>query len=961
MTLASPLWLLPLLAVPALVVLTVRAYRGESRRLSAPRALGPPARGDRRPARLTPPRRVAFLLLRSAALLLLALACAGAAFGRLTDALSVVFVVDESRSITPDARARAAVAIETIRGKLRRGDAVGLVRFGADAVATDLTPGAPLPEDDPAVDTGATDIATALQLGLARVGASAASRIVLLTDGNENRGDALRAASVARSMGVPVFPVPLGAVTTGGVNDVEVAVDGIRVPARVRRGEAHEVTVLVRSRGAARARVTLLRDGEPTGTRDVTLTPGENAVELTGVFPARGLHAWDAVVEAAGDGIAQNNRSRVLVEVTGEPQILYVSRPGRGSDALLAALAAQGIRTERRDVAGLPGTLAGYLPYDAIVLDNVSGYGISSARMDLIARYVGDMGGGLAMLGGDNSFGAGGYYKTPIERILPVDMDVKTPVNLPRLSLVILVDKSGSMGGPVAGGQTKLDVAKSAALAAIETLNPFDRVGLLAFDADWEWSVSLTNAGNTDAIASDLATLAPGGGTVLFPALQEAERALVSSTSPLKHVIILTDGLTNPGDFETLAKRMRKEKITVSTVAAGEDSDSALLRDIAAWGNGRSYVTNDPRDVPKIFVAETSLATRGFLVEKSFLPRLVSAGESIRGIDLSAMPALKGYVLTYMKPGAEMVLAASDDAPLLATWRYGLGRTAAFTSDMRGHWGGAWLSWSQFPRFAAQLVRWIERPGDTSVLHPTLALGGGAGRLDVDAWDALGSFVDGLSIRAIVIGPDGKRSELPVPQVAPGRYAASFEAAATGDYIVTLDARAGRGQLPPVTIGGSIPYSEEYEPLGVNTALLQGIAAATGGRVVEDVSDAASLSALLRRVPMAARADGDAWRLLLLGALLLFFADIAVRLLTVPEGLSRRVSERLRALRRTRGLTASELDELVDRGRRAETEKVRARVTTYAPGGIDPEVAAYLYIARMHSRKAAEADEKKGR
>ena len=106
--------------------------------------------------------------------------------------------------------------------------------------------------------------------------------------------------------------------------------------------------------------------------------------------------------------------------------------------------------------------------------------------------------------------------------------------------------------------------------------------------------------------------------------------------------------------------------------------------------------------------------------------------------------------------------------PLLAAWRYGLGRTAAFTSDFSGRWSASWLAWDQFPRFAAQLVRWIERPTDSNVLHPRIDAGSGSARVTVDAYDSLGAFVNGLEIGGILISPGGARAEIRVPQSGTG-------------------------------------------------------------------------------------------------------------------------------------------------------------------------------------------------
>jgi Ca-activated chloride channel homolog len=968
MSVLSPAWLALILVVPPLVILTVRAFRRQE------------------PA-LSPARRRGFLALRSAAIVLLALALAGLGVARLSDRLSMVFLLDQSYSVNDAQRSAALDFIEKIRGRLSRGDSASLVRFGANADLELLAPGVPPQQqagDD--VDASATDIAGAIQFGLAQVGEGGAesagyrgagsadsadyrgARIVLLSDGNENRGSAEQAATVARSLGAKIFPVPLSALLQADASQrsSEVSVEDIRAPERVRQGEAHEVTVMVKSRTETRARVSLFRDGQPVATRDGILAAGQNAVQFSGVFPEQGLHAWDALVEAPRDAVPENNHYRRFVQVTGTPQVLVVTGKGRQSQPLLAALSAQGISTVSADVAALPGTLAGFLPYDAIILDNAPGYGISNEKMETIARYVRDAGGGLLMVGGENSFGAGGYFKTPIERVLPVDMDVKSQVQLPHLSLVIVVDKSGSMGSAVPTGETKLDVVKSAALSAIEILNPFDRVGILAFDADWQWTVPLTNAGETQKIAQDLSTLSAGGGTIMYPALEEAYRVISASPSPLRHVIVLTDGLTNPGAFEELVRKMARAKITVSTVAVGEDADKTLLKNIATWGGGRTYATDDPRDVPQIFVTETTLVTRSLLVEKSFFPSVVDPGETLRGISLQSMPALGGFVLTYLKPGAQAELSALYDAPLLATWRYGLGRTAAFTSDFRAHWATAWLSWGQFPRVAAQLVRWIERPSGGDVLHPRIDIDKGRASISVDAYDDVGAFANGLTISGIVLGPQGDRSEISLPQTGPGLYAGIFEAGRVGDYTVTLSARRGTESLAPVTLGASVPYSDEFRMLGVDSPLMARVASASGGRIISSADDEAGLSELLRREPGRSATSNGAWRYLLLVALLLFFLDIVVRRLAVPEGLRARIAARRQAwksARRKPGLSYEEISGMVTKAHEEERSKLKKKIAGMAQGGrLDSELAAYLYIARLRSRKAQESEEggKKG-
>jgi Ca-activated chloride channel family protein len=937
MSFQSPLWLLALLPAGPLVFLTLRALRRSSETLSAGRT-------------------AAFLALRCAAVLSVVLGLAGLTTNLLSDRLFVVFLLDQSRSVPAAEREKALRMVESMRAGLRAGDSTALVRFGLDAQTDQIVPGIPVAEEGAEVDPDATDIGAAIQDGLAQAG-NGPSRLVLFTDGNENRGSAEAAAGVARAMGARIFPVALGPALRG----TEVAVDEVRAPENVRQGEAHEVTVMVRSRTPVTARITLFRDTVPVATRVRQLSAGENAVEFTGVFPERGLHAWDAVVESPGDVLSQNNHNRRLVEVSGPPQVLYVSRPGRSSPSFLSALEAQGIAAVTARPAALPGTLAGYLPYDALILDNVPGYSISTEKMEVIAQYVRDAGGGLLMAGGDSSFGNGGYYKTPIERVLPVDMDAKSEVQVPGLSLVIVMDKSGSMGVRVATGETKLDVVKSAALSAIESLNPFDRAGVIAFDADWLWAVPLSNAGDIPRITSDLATLTADGGTVLYPALEEADRALAASSSPLRHVILLTDGLTDAADFKGLVDRMVRHHITVSTVAVGEDADVDLLANIAKWGGGRAYATSDPSDVPRIFLTDTKLVTRGLVVEKSFFPRETSKAEMIRGLSLADVPPLSGFVLTYMKPGAEQVFSAMYDAPLLAAWRYGLGKTAAFTSDFGGRWSRAWLAWSQFPRFAGQLVRWIERPSDSRLLHPRILVDRGRASVKVDAYDSLGRFVNGLEMNGILIRPGGVRSEIAIPQTAPGLYEAFFPAEDVGDYTLTVTARSADTELAPLTVGTSVAFPDEYLLWGTNMPLLQTVASETGGHVISGPDDQAGRDALLRREPGRTAAGSDAWRFFLLAAAVLFLADIAVRRLAALRELLGRVSGWLRSLRGKPVLSSEELAGLVAAQKDRERARMKGRISGIPrEGTLDSALAPYLYIARLRSSRASREESKKG-
>jgi Ca-activated chloride channel family protein len=955
----SPWYLLLLMAIPPLVWLSIKYLK----RASGPRSS---ATGEPDPE-LSPLRRRLFIVMRVAALSMLVLALAGPAVSRVANGLSVAFLLDESESVTDASRERAVSMIESIRSRLSKDDRAVLVRFGGNEEVEELVPGKPVSlEVGDAVDRGSTDIAGAVQFTLAQLPEQGTRKIVLFTDGNENRGKSAEAAALARSFGVSLFTVPLAP----SPSQSEVSVESIVAPDRVRSGEPHEVTLLIKSRIRTAARVSLLRDGEPIGVKEGFLEAGENSIAIKSVLAEPGVHSYEALVEASDDQFLENNHFKRFIEVTGAPAVLYVSKRGERSSALLAALTAQGISVVPRDAAELPGALEGFVPYDGIILDNVPGFSLSYEKMQMIEEYVRDVGGGLLMIGGDTSFGAGGYYKTPIERLLPVDMDVKSQVQMPRLSLVILADKSGSMSALVPTGESKLDVVKSAAYEAIQLLNPFDKVGLLAFDADWEWTVPITEARNKDEVAKQLAMLSPGGGTIMFQALREAHRAIAETASAMKHVIIISDGLSEPGEFQSEVQAMAREKITVSTVAVGEDSDRELLSKIAQWGGGRFYATNDPTAVPRIFVTETMLVSRGLLVEKRFLPHVSSMTEILRGIPLGGIPPLDGFVFTYLKNGAEESLGALYDAPLLASWRYGLGKAAAFTSDLKGKWGRAWVGWDAYSRFSAQLVRWIQRPVSFDVMHPVIRLSAGTGRISVDAYDELSAFVNGMDMRAVILGPGEERQEVRLPQKAPGLYEGSFTAEKMGDYSVTL-AAVNRQDLSPRTIGVSLSYPDEYRDIGVNTELLSSLAASAGGKLLpltKDVGASASRSAasaqsaapqaaapgyqeLFRRDSRRVVESSPLWPLLVLLALLAFFIDIAARKLVLPEGMRARLAALFTRRSPREDYSYQDLTRMISSAKEVEKKKLRERISyVTGQGKVDPDLAAYLYIARLKGK-----------
>lgn len=892
-----------------------------------------------------------FLSLRFLTLLLIILSLAGLSYSRYLEQVNLIFLLDVSDSVGLKNRQMALAVIEEILKEKKTGDRAGLVVFGAEA-SVDTAPGSNITAFDITSEVGseATDIGGAIQLALAAFPERGINRILLLSDGNENLGNALDMAANAGALGVEINVLPL----IPESSKKEVYLKKISAPESIKTGQNHEISVIIGSSHETEARLTFLQDGSYAGEDEVRLETGENELIYLNTFTESGLHKYSVLVQAAGDRVLENNRGDIFIQVEGKPILLYISPEKSISEELVQALTTQGFHLEVGTKEKLPDSYSGLVKYDGIIFDNVPGFDLSFARMELIERYIRDMGGGFLMIGGENSFGAGGYYKTPLERSLPVDMDATSSLNTPSLVLVMVVDKSGSMEGNTREGETKLDLVKGAVFAAVELLNPFDQVGMLAFDSDFEWTVPLIEAGERERIAGELRTLSPGGGTELFNALGEAYRKIIAIPSATRHIIVLSDGLTSEADFDSLVHSIAAEEITLSTVAVGEDADIKLLRSMAELGGGRCYFTDSAENIPRIFTTETMLVSRGLVIEEDFLPVLKSRSEIISGIDLLTLPVLSGFVRTYLKPRANEIFSAIGGNPLLAVWRYGLGHSAAFTSDLRGKWGLQWLDWPHYSRFTAQLVRWLERGEAPGRIYTDIILAGGQALLQVDALDEELKFLNFLELEARVVKPGGEIEDIRLRQRGPGRYESYFRITGAGDYFITIfDGGAGE-EISTKTLGLALSYSPEYIDFKMNMSLLTSISEQSGGRVYESKQGFFKLFEVKKK---EGRYFDSIWLLLLFGALALFMLDLVLRKLTPMPGFRRFIRERLpgKAVgseKKPKRIGLKEMEEIMAEKRQEEMERMKSKMATrFTEGSFDSDFAARLYLARLKKRK----------
>ena len=550
------------------------------------------------------------LLFRAVTLATLALALSNPRIFTPGNALDVVLAVDQSLSVGPLAREKAMEILDQT-GELRSPETrTGLLSFAKRPVWEFAPRSEPLLSDSALHEgRGETDIQAALQSAVGQTKEGSQARVLLISDGNENRGEVLRLMPLLRSQGVQVWTHPL-ALSTG---NNEVYVSDLILPTQVESGQAFEITARVESLSESRARLRLLRNGLMLNEREARLAPGSNQFGFKQALIEAGVYKYEFLVESPGDGHPENNVLNGVVEVKGPPKVLYLHAGEEPRPLFSRALDTQGysVFDSRAEDASL--SLAELSGFDFVVLDNVPAYKLSQGKMETIERYVRDLGGGLIVVGGPHSYGAGGYFRTPLERVLPLEMRPPGRVDLPQIALLFVLDKSGSMGSGQEGS-TKLDLAKTATLAAADLLNPADQIGVLAFDADWEWLLNFRQVGKGEWISDSLSSLRSDGGTDLYKAMVEAHRAFAEKKAAVKHALILSDGLTDKMDFAALVKRMTRDGITVSTVSVGKDSDMGLMREIAKLGKGRAYVTFDPASVPHIFTTEALLISRDLIV-----------------------------------------------------------------------------------------------------------------------------------------------------------------------------------------------------------------------------------------------------------------------------------------------------------------------------------------------------------
>ena len=826
-------------------------------------------RGSLRP--MSPLRRRALLGIRCGLVVIALLALAGPAWEEVTDRQAVIFILDHSQSQGPSGMKAAYQRTARLAARLPSSARVGFLSAGKSTKVRQLPlRGAELPQPDESLldeDGGQTDLAAAVALASGLFPPGTSRRLVLVGDGQQTRGDLEAAARDAALLDVVVDAVPIA-----GQRRPDVRVARLTSSkSRSHEGASVELRADVESSLDGRGVIRLFENGVEVESRPVELSVGEQLTEVFRVVPqTRDLYTYRVRAEGfEGDAIHENDEAMTLVDVRGRPLLLYVEGEQDEAHYLADAMAKEGIRLQIRSPEAFPRTLPELAGYDGVILSDVPAHKLTDESMTMVRDYVEKLGGGFVMIGGKSSFGVGGYYRTPIEDVLPVKMKAPDKEERFATALALVIDRSGSMSGQ------KIEICKSAAIATIELLSSKDYVAVVSFDSAARTIVPMTRVSSKSTINAQISTLNSGGGTNMMPGMTTAREALSGVKAKVKHMILLSDGQTRGGGYEQVAAQIKAEGITISTVAVGSGAHGALLQGVAKAAGGEFYQTIDPTNLPRIFTQDAMVHMGRLIREESFAPQQVERHLMLAGCPVSEAPMLLGYVKTNRKATAQVPLVTDLADPLLAHWQFGLGKVTAFTSDCKSRWSALWITgWPSYSQFWAQVLRETARKPQSQTMDIHVQHNSATASIIVDLLEDPAHFKNDAAVVAdvyyVAAGGLGSGMEqlhqLQLQQTGPGRYLASFLPEEAGVYLVR--ARSG---AEVVSAGLVRSISGETATGRVNRKLLRKVCELSGGKVLDESEDTlppilAGHSQFMELTP-----------LLLKLLLLLFMADVAIR------------------------------------------------------------------------------------
>ena len=812
-------------------------------------------------------KRTTFLL-RTAALLCIILALANLQRTDREQRLAIAFLIDTSDSIASSQQEIAINQINSAIAQLKPTDRYAVISFAKEPSilinmgSADQQPSFTSYLMESSADTEGTDILTALNRSLEMLPDDYHRRIVLFSDGISNFGNSSIKdyLPLFQASTVEIMSVPLQTVAD------TIRVQELQLPGKVRKEQQFLIQAIVETDGSIpTVSATLYHNDIPFPDIEFTLQKGKNVL----TFPKQNLlkdgpHTYLMKLNVS-DEVLENNQAYGVVQIQDKSHILYADSDMKHSDYLKTVLEENGFVVNVIPAAEIPTELVTLQQNGVLILSNISADVLSSEQMDIIEVYVRDLGHGLVAIGGDSAFGVGGWTGTALERVLPVEMTPRERQE--SVALVFVIDTSGSMANYV-GSQQKIELAKEAIRAGIRNLEDEDQAAILGFDVNQRDISPLTS--DHDTLGRAVGRLKPTGGTTAMDAAVEtAGKVLKSAEAKLKHIILLSDvkSAGDPDRFIETAKEIVDARIGITVIGIG-DADEKLLQRIESDGIGRSVHVRDVRELPEVLM-DAVRETQSYIVQEPFEPSIINRNSPIIE-GTTALPQLKGYVATAEKKAAQVIIKSHKDEPVLAVWNYGLGKSVAWTSDVKPAWSEDWIAWENFGKFWGQVVNWTLPTEDSAKFDLIVSSQSGNGQIVIETQQSSpATFV------VQVAGPNGLSQSVDMEQESSTRYTGNFHTADSGSYIVTAIHNDDQSRQTETI---SLSYPAEYAEFGVNQALLKQLAEDTGGIYEPTATQIAAPAgdAIEKRVSLSS--------MLLIIAVGLFVLEMILRRFSIMSG-----------------------------------------------------------------------------
>ena len=748
---------------------------------------------------------------------------------------TVVLVADRSLSMPPGSTALQEEAADLVHSGMHSSDKLAVVSFAETAAVEQSPQTGKFAGFSVEVGHEASHLADALDLALSLVGPEETGRVLVLSDGQWTGRDVSSATARAAAAGVAIDYRAIDRSRAG-----DLAIERIGGPESVLPGESFMIAAWLVSPLRQSVSYELSRGSQVMARGTQAVPSGVSRLIFRDTAAQQGCHEYVLRVHSEGpDPVPENNRARLLVGVRGSRPVLCIGPAA--TSGLPALLSSGGIEARPLAASQCNWTLEELAGYSAVLLENTPANLVGHVGMQNLAAWVSQSGGGLMLTGGEDSYGPGGYYKSPLEPIMPVSMELRREHRKLSLAIVVALDRSGSMAMPVPGGRSKMDLADLATAEVVEMFGPMDEFGCLAVDSTSHEIVPLSDVVNQDEMRSKILRIdSTGGGIFIYEALSNAVRMILPAKAGTKHIILFADAADSeePGDYRTLVAKCVKAGITISVVGLGteKDCDAGLLKDIARRGGGQCMFTNIAQELPRLFAQDTFLIARSAFLEEPVQVRPTGGLMAITRQPLGEFPKIGGYNLCYLRPGANLAVVSMDQysAPVLSSWQAGLGRVLCYAGEADGEYTGPIAGWDNAGDFFASLVRWTagKSQGLGKGMVATQELRNGVCRIELhlDPTRETTPFVRLPELTSLSARP----GEIAATQKTGMRWLSADTLLgeiplAGSETILTTVSAPGMGQATFAPM--CLPYSPEYLPRspGRGVEALEQLARSTGG------------------------------------------------------------------------------------------------------------------------------------